>query len=334
MRQKSLAGTHVPQRKTHPVSQSQRGGEVSGSGLISHVLQQGVRLSAIGAMALASALPMKAQTAFNFSADRSGTVAAPVYGLAATDSDYLLVHSGDTSKLPLNFTGNGQETPIFTNPFTPVKDAASLNNDYMFQLDSSGNIRQVNTLTGNTNSSFGVLSTGTSNTFGIGYDASTNRLGVGQYDGSDMTFKLYDVSNISSGPLSTNTFAFDSSLYGTPTGLDHARVGNSDRMFVGTMDKFDDGEFLNFVLDLGLDGFNDPWQYATISGNTNKLQDVNYLDGKLALAFQSGTEGGIQVMDNFAAIPEPRFFAFIICIFTLSIVLRKKLKIVSSNFES
>lgn len=78
---------------------------------------------------------------------------------------------------------------------------------------------------------------------------------------------------------------------------------------------------------MGLDGFESPWQYATIAGSTNKLQDVHYLDGKLSLAFQTTfDEGRVQVMDNFAAIPEPRFFAFIISIFTLSIVLRKKVK--------
>ncbi len=261
--------------------------------------------------------PVSGQTVFNFSADRSGTVQNPAYGLSQTDSDFFLSDQNFTRTLPLNFNGNGQDNTLTNwtngNPFTPVVDAASFDNNYVFQLDSSGNIYKVNTTNGTFDTSFGtngVVNTGSNTSFGIGYDSNTNRIGIGQFDGTDMTFGTYDVGT---DTLSwNNDFTFDDTQYGTPTGLDLARVGNSDRMLVGTRDgpsinpSNPSAPERNFILDMDLDS-GLIGQYGTITGADNKLQDVHYLDEKLALAFQDGTTGGIQVMDNFGAIPEPKY---------------------------
>lgn len=282
----------------------------------------------VAALALC-ANPSMGQSVFSFVADRSGTVQNPVYGLSATDTDFYLSDQNFTRTLPLNFTGNGQDSTLANwtngNPFTPVVDAASFDNNYIFQLDSSGNIYKVSTVNGAFDTSFGtsgVVNTGSNKSFGIGYDADTNKIGIGKLDGSDMTFGTYDLGT---STLSWNgDFSFDTNTYGTPTGLDFARVGNSDRMLVGTEDG--PGNALgpnNFILDMD---FNSGaiGQYGTITGSTDKLEDVHYLDGKLALAFASGPEGNIQVMDNFAPIPEPRSMAFIAGLGALFVLLRRR----------
>jgi hypothetical protein len=326
---RKLAQSHARQQFSAHVPQTRKGGKVSASALSYHVSQRGIKaLLPVVALAMYAA-PVSGQVPFNFTADRSGTTLSPIYGLASTDSNYLLSSSGFTKEKELNFS-NFNETeqntlPGFTHTEFPIIDAASFNNDYMFQLDSSGNIYKVNTTNGSFDTSFGtggVVETGTSNTFGIGYDATTNRIGIGQMNGSEMKFGTYDVGT---STLSWNDgFSFDPIQYGTPTGLDFARVGNSDRMLVGTKDG--PGAFsqpANFILDMDFNSGN-VGQYATISGTDNKLQDLHYLDGKLALAFQDGTTGGIQVMDNFAPIPEPRSMALIAGLGALVFVFSRK----------
>jgi hypothetical protein len=97
------------------------------------------------------------------------------------------------------------------------------------------------------------------------------------------------------------SFAFDSSEYGTPTGLDF----KNGRMIVGTRDQ--KGNFFasekNFILDMdALTGSID--QYATISGSSSKLQDLLYSDGRLATSYQNGGSGSVKVGD-FTTVPEP-----------------------------
>jgi hypothetical protein len=270
------------------------------------------QIAKLGALGLASFIPAKSegQIVAMFTPDQSATVSAPVVGLAATDNDYLLTTTGTTAKLPLGFSsgdyiiGGDDGLPGFSNPAS-AKDAASFNNDYMFQLGADNTIRQVRLSDGariNINDKIGI-ETG-NHTFGIGYDAGTNTLGIGQFDGTDMTFRTYDLNTFTlSDPISFN---FDTSTYGTPTGLDYVVKGGSPRMLVGTRDQ-QASEFStpqNFVLDMdadsGLLG-----QYATIMGAIDKLKDLLYDNGRLAVSFERAGAGYVQVGD-FTVIPEPK----------------------------
>lgn len=263
----------------------------------------------LGALGLASLLPVKSEgviaTHFNFTPDRSMTTPNPLFGLASTSDKYLLSGNVETGEIPIFFTESDLHTYAFDNPFT-VKDSASFNDEYTFQLDTSGNIRKVNTTTGATDSSFGVVSTGTNNTFGIAYDSNANTIRLAEFDGANMKFGSYDLGT--STLTYSDGFGFDSGQKGTPTGLGFAYKDGYERMLVGTMDGIFNEEFQNFVLDMDFDS-GEIGQYTTIPSTISKLQDVHYLDGQLALAFQSGSFGGIQVMDNFSAIPEPKHYA-------------------------
>lgn len=239
-----------------------------------------------------------------YSPDVSATVDAPLVGLAATDDDYLLIHLGDWATLPKGFTGDTQEDVQFTNP-SSAQDAASFNNEYMFQLGTDNNLFMVNLSTGaqtpfNNQNSINLGQ----NTFGIGYDAGTDTLGIGRFDGAQMTFRTYAVgTGVFSDPVS---FAFDSAEYGTPTGLDYVVKDGAARMLVGTRDQ-QASEFStpqNFILDMDA-GSGAVGQFATITGADAKLQDLLYENSRLAVSFLDGSTGGIQVGD-FTVIPEPR----------------------------
>jgi hypothetical protein len=278
-------------------------------------------LTGATAMGLASLLgPAKSDGAVivTYTPDQSGTVQNPVYGLSSTDSNYFLSGQTGTSSLPLNFNGNNQQTPLFSNPAS-VKDAASLDNDYMFQLGTTGDLFKVSTVDGKLNVPFGSLSLGSS-TFGIGYDALSNAIGIAQYDGTNMTFNTYNVATDTLGtPVS---FAFDQAQYGTPTGADF----HNGRMLIGTRDQFslETENLSNFILDMDATTGTIA-QYATINGSTNKLQDLHYADGRLAAAFERAGQGYVQVGD-FNPIPEPSTYALIggFVAFGLAAARRKK----------
>lgn len=81
-----------------------------------------------------------------FIPDREATVSAPVAGIAATDGDYLLTYRTVTASLPQKFTDSSQAIPLYANPVS-AQDAASFNNEFMFQLGIDYNIRQINLVT-------------------------------------------------------------------------------------------------------------------------------------------------------------------------------------------
>ncbi|MCC5840053.1 MAG: hypothetical protein JJT96_08010 [Opitutales bacterium] len=251
------------------------------------------------ALAASIAPQMHGQILAVYEPDVSATVSAPIVGLGATESDYLLIHTGDWSELPKNFSGNNQEDVRFTNPAT-ARDAASLDNDYMFQLGTDNNLRKVNLSTGaqtpfNSNNSIHLGN----HTFGIGYDAGTDTLGWGRFDGSEMTFATYYVGTATFGtPV---TFAFDAALYGTPTGLDYVVKNGAARMLVGTT-----SSEINRVLDTSaLTG--EVGQYFTRPLNLGNLTDVVFVydDSKLALSYNISDFAGRLEVGDFTVIPEP-----------------------------
>ena len=75
----------------------------------------------------------------DYNPDQIGSVSAPIVGLGATSNDYLLTASGATGTLDKNFNGNNQEQFAFGNPDT-AQDAASFDDNYMFQLGNDENI--------------------------------------------------------------------------------------------------------------------------------------------------------------------------------------------------
>ena len=249
-----------------------------------------------------------AATLVSFTPTASGTTAAPIVGMSAAGSDYLLTGTDTTRRLAQDFTGNGKDVDGFGNPST-AKDAASFNTDYHFQLSTTDTIRQVNTTTGVSNSNFTPLNI-TGNTFGIGYNASTDTLGVGVTTQNGIDVHLYNtVSNLSGNtPSSTISFAFDQAQWGTPSGMDLVFAGGMYRILLGTRDQnfnFDDDPINNFVLDInGNTGLVD--QYFSTAGTTNKLNDLHYdpQTGQLALGYQSGVGGGVE-RGFFSPIPEP-----------------------------
>lgn len=262
------------------------------------------KAAGLSAILAGSALPANGQVVVNYSPDQIGSVSAPVEGLGATSSDYLLTGVGGTAELEKNFTTNGQDSGIFSNP-TTAQDAASFDDNYMFQLDTNNNISKVDLSSGAPtaiNGSSGI--TAGANSFGIGYDANSNSIGIGLFDNGTMTFKEYDLGTNTLNTLAS--FAFDTSAYGTPTGLDF----KNNRMIVGTRDGPAADEFLperNFILDMNAnDGSID--QYATIAGSTNKLQDVLYDDGRLATGYDRAGSGLVTVGD-FNIVPEPSQYA-------------------------
>jgi len=232
-----------------------------------------------------------------FNADLTASLAAPTVGLAENDNHYFTVRGTATGRLNKDLTG---ETSVFINPST-AKDAASFNNDYMFQLGTDNGVRKINTSTGDLSLPFDVVDAG-NNAFGIGYDASSNTIGVGIYHAGNMTFKLLDGST-GSQIGSDVTFAFDSGLYGTPTGLDYTVQGGNQRMLVGTRDGIFEEELRNYILDMSASTGNID-QYVTTVGLSTKLQDLVYSNGQLTLVNQDGSGGSIQ-QGNFAVIPEP-----------------------------
>ena len=264
-------------------------------------------LATIGALA---ANPEKANsTTIPFTVEQGGNVTAPVYGLAAEGTNYLLTHSGDTATLPKDFNGNNQETPVFNNPST-AKDAASFDETRMLQLATDNNVRKVNLsdgtqalISGNQDLFVG------NNSFGIGYDAAANVMGVGRYDAAEneMTFLTYDF-NLQSF-TSTNTFTFNQSQYGTPTGLDFAVVNGQKRMVVGTRDGPASGPLpvpRNFVLDMSLGG--DIGQHFTTLGGTYKLEDVlvDPNNNSIAIGYRrnDGNQGRVEVGEFHITAPD------------------------------
>mgnify|MGYP006290069801 CR=1 FL=1 len=170
----------------------------------------------------------------------------------------------------------------------------------MFQLSTTDGIRKVDLSDGSQvliNGNLGIDAG--ANAFGIGYDPSSNSIGIGNFNGSTMSFSSYNIGTGTLNPLAS--FAFDSSAYGTPTGLDF----KNGRMIVGTRDQKDNffASEKNFILDMdALTGSID--QYATISGSSSKLQDLLYSDGRLATSYQNGGSGSVKVGD-FQTVPEP-----------------------------
>ena len=242
----------------------------------------------------------------SFTADQTGTVSAPVVGLGATSEDYFLVNPGGTTFLDKSFDGNNQEQFAFSNP-SLAQDAASFNDNYMFQLGTDNNITKVNLtdgslslINGNPDIYLGAYS------FGIGYDATANSIGIGNFNPhtSMMSFSKYDLGTGELTPLIS--FAFDTSTYGTPSGLDFVNMNGHLRMLIGTRD----GEaiinnrprLVNYVLDMNAtNGSID--QYFTTGAN-NTLQDLLYEEGRLVLGYDRAGSGLIDAGD-FTPIPEP-----------------------------
>jgi hypothetical protein len=140
-----------------------------------------------------SAQKADASVIVDYNPDQIGSVSAPIVGLGETSSDYLLTASGGTAILDKNFNENNQETGVFGNPGT-AQDAASFDDNYMFQLENNDNISKVNLSNGaltaiNGNSGIHVGA----GSFGIGYDPISNSIGIGNFDGSTMSFSSYDM---------------------------------------------------------------------------------------------------------------------------------------------
>jgi len=266
-----------------------------------------IGLASLAAMGVMAGAPERADADLvAFSADQVGNVTAPVYGLGANSTNYLLTGSGATATLPKDYTGNGEDSFAFGNPDT-AKDAASFDETLMLQLGGDNNVYKVDLSNGSAVSINGnpSISAG-NNSFGIGYDANANVLGIGRYDSSEneMTFLTYDF-NLQSF-TSTNTFVFNQSQYGTPTGLDFKVVNGQQRMIVGTRDGPAENIFSeprNFVLDMSLNG--SVGQHFVTSGDTYKLEDVliDLSNDSISIGY-SGDGGGRVEVGNFSAIPE------------------------------
>lgn len=263
--------------------------------------------AAIGLAALVGGEAKAAPVQVTYMPNQVGTVAAPIVGLGSTSTDYLLTNQFGTSTLNLNFNGNGQQVPGFENPST-AKDAASHNDQYMFQLGTDNNVRRVNLTNGNIDVPFGIFSAGPG-AFGIGYDSSLNQIGIGKIQNGQMTFQVYDLGTGAISNLAT--FSYDAATYGTPTGLDFVNHNGSQRMLVGTKDAYcpEQEELFNHVLDFNAKtGSLD--QYLKILQNSGSLEDVLYVDGKLATSFQSGGSGNVRV-GNYTPVPEPATLAIL-----------------------
>ena len=113
------------------------------------------------------------------------------------------------------------------------------------------------------------------------------------FDGHTLSFHAYDFAADTVEDL--GTLDFDASQYGTPTGLDFVLYKGSARMLVATRDKQGSwGSVYNFVLDMtAMTGAID--QYFTTPGLGNKLQDILYEDGKIALGCDRAGSGLIDV---------------------------------------
>ncbi len=267
--------------------------------LVDYIKRASLPVIAAGTMASSDAA-----TLVSFTPSASGTTAAPIVGMSAAGSDYLLTSSGSTRRLAQDFTGNNQDYNAIPTPST-AKDAASFSDAYHFQLDTNNFIRQVSTTTGDANTNFNSLNVG--GAFGIGYNASTDTLGVGVINGGNIDVQLYNtVSNLSGNtPSSTISFAFDQAQWGTPSGMDLVFAGGMYRILLGTRDFSFQGDLYNHVLDVsGQTGLVD--QYFRTSGDTNKLNDLHFdpQTGQLALGYdQAGT--GWAERGLFSPIPEP-----------------------------
>jgi hypothetical protein len=66
-------------------------------------------------------------------------------------------------------------------------------------------------------------------------------------------------------------------------------------------------------------------QYATITGSTNKLQDVLYDDGRLAASYNVGGNGFVQVGD-FQIVPETSQYALAVGALALGLAATKRRK--------
>ncbi len=255
--------------------------------------------------------PEKADAGYvAFNPTQTSTTSAPIVGLGATDSDYLLTATGATGTLDRNFTGNNQEQFAFGNP-SYAQDAASFNNDYMFQLGVDNNLTKVNLtdgslslINGNPDIHLGAYS------FGIGYDSATNSIGIGNFNPntSEMSFSSYNLGTGELNPLAN--FAFNTAQYGTPSGLDFVYVNGQLRALVGTRDAPGDwGSLYNFVLDMNAQTGSIDQRFTT-AGNTRKLQDLVYSNGQLHLGYQSGGNGSFHVGD-YNPVPEPATLALL-----------------------
>ena len=78
----------------------------------------------------------------SYTTDQTGTISAPALGIGANSTHYILTGSGVSRSLDKNFTGNNQETPIFTNPNNAI-DSASFDDTYTLQLGTDANLRKV-----------------------------------------------------------------------------------------------------------------------------------------------------------------------------------------------
>jgi len=156
----------------------------------------------VGLAAASMALPSKVDATpifVPFNADMTASLAAPTVGLAENDNNYLFTRATNWTTLEKDLTGEKTGLELSHTPFPytqdgfTAKDAASFNNDYMFQLGTDNGVRKINTSTGALSLPFDVVDAG-NNAFGIGYDALSNTIGVGIYDAGNMTFKLLDGS--------------------------------------------------------------------------------------------------------------------------------------------
>lgn len=177
----------------------------------------------------------------------------------------------------------------------------------MVQLGTDGGIRRVSLPDGamiDISDTLEALDAG-NHSFGIGYDADASVLGIGRYNAGQMIFLTYDFTVHAF--TSTNTFGFDTSLYGNPRGLDFKIVNGESRMIVGTRDGPAEDIFSeprNFVMDMTLGG--EIGQYFVTSGNIFKLEDmlVDPENNSIALGY-SGEGGGRVEVGEFNVIPEP-----------------------------
>jgi hypothetical protein len=268
-----------------------------------HAVEQFMKTAlTLGLVAIAmSSMPAKSGE-ISFTPDQTGTISSPAVGIGATSTNYILSSETVGNSLDKAFTGNNQETPIFTNPST-MKDGAGFDDTYTLQLGTDNTLRRIRISDGAQFSFNGHSGVNLGSwVFGIGYDAGLNQAGFGSFDGTTMTFKTYDFATDSIATLSS--LAFNDDLYGTPTGLDFKFVKGKQHMFVSTKNAPGVNIFApkkNFILDINaVDGTID--QYAQWNGDVSKLGDLVYEGGRMATVYDVGTSGSVRVGD-FEVIP-------------------------------
>lgn len=254
-------------------------------------------LSLLGAAALA-VTPAKGNISA-FSATQSGLTDQIPVGMSQTASDLYLTGADDSAKLAKSYSGNNQDTFAFNNPAT-MKDAATFDNSYALQLGTDNTLYKVKlsdgTLAEFSPSNFGI-SAG-ANAFGVG--KLGNDFIVGYWNGSELSTRKLDSSSWTLG--SAVTYDFNSATYGTPTGLDGAIQGSSERLLLGTQDGNSD---LNHILDYDANTGSFSGQGLSITGSAGNLQDLTYSNGRLDAGMQFNGNDGFVATTNYTPVPEP-----------------------------